>query len=451
MENTVPDNPQIPVQPLPVKRSFVTPKRMAIVGLLIVVLLLLFGLLRTIPSHNQTGNLQPTTVVKKPTPTVVDDETKNWNIYTNKDYGFTFKHPGLTSDEGICGQRPLDKTEIRILDMSDNTTQLESSSCYNYNYGLFVYVNREPSTIDQKITGLQSDLGLAPSSFKLDDFKIGNKTVKHMQVLTTQQGYWAQVYQEYYFYADPDTQLVYSVFVEYPDKKYASITRKIVSTLMFDPSLADITVQTPFYQYFPNEAYTRPDYVKRNYDTSVQHSGISQDFFSAIDNLPDKSLVNFRCSYDISEDPKDMSYHYTIYGTPDTMSTPKTFDFPLGSQMQHVLRKDPRKGFRGFQYCLTSDRKEYLVATFDGGPFEIAQLNNDKINVLAKDPSITGWYDSCSELLAITNDNNFYVLCGGGDTSTYTTINKIDTNTGIIKEIIQCVTPEEGEMSCTRP
>lgn len=391
-------------------------------------------------SKNQHS--QTTTKSTKPEP--INTGSEEWNTYTNKNYGFTFKYPNLTFGEGICGQRRLDDVAIRILELSDNTNRIGDSSCYNYNYAIFFYVNKEPETVENRITLLKNDLQLKDDDFTIDDYRIGNKTVKRLRVLKVLSEYTGQVYEEYYFYNDLESKLLFSVYVEYIQQEYKNITSKILSTLIFDSSFKEVTIKTPFYKYFPKEAFTTPNFIKRNYGKNTQSSYITKEYYYTMDKISDDNLVNFKCSYNIYEDYKSSSYRYNIS---DKKKYTKTFEIPIGEQLFHLLRSNPRIDFRSFQYCLTDDDKEFILATYDGGPLQLVQVGGDKIDIKAKDSEITGWYFGCRDILAITKDNNFYVSCRGGDTAIEEWINRIDANTGAIEKISGCFIPhsESGD------
>ncbi|KKR93161.1 MAG: hypothetical protein UU73_C0001G0342 [Candidatus Daviesbacteria bacterium GW2011_GWA1_41_61] len=410
------------------------------------------GYLLTMNKNSNPNQYSPQATSTSTQP-ISSNETANWKTYTNKQYGFTFKHPNLSLEGSICGQKPVANSDIEILSLTSISVDTPNS-CDSFNYYLVFHINSKDETIDQEIQAIKDSLDFKDRDVVITEETLGNYKVKKMSLITdlptepkTQaRNFWFVKNNEYYFFYDPKIKSVYTIYAHFEDPKYKSDIEKIISTIAFDSSLTNIAIKTPFYQYFPKEAFTRPDYTKRNYDKTAQSSYTSKDFYSPLDKISDGNLADFKCSYDIYQDPKNASYHYNIIGKDNTS---KSYEIPIGAQLYRVLNNDPRIGFRGFEYCLTSENKEYILATYSGGPLELIQLNGDKVDIKAKDPQITGWYSSCSDIIAITKDNNFYIRCGGGDTTTYSSISKVDANTGNIKKIIECVAPAEGETKCT--
>jgi len=448
MDKNLPTNPEITPQNLPIKKGILNQKGNFLIpiGVIIVIFILIAGYYFVNSKINNQPNLSKNNQTSNSN--LNSTETNGWNIYTNKNYGFTLKHPNLSLDGSICGQKPVSNADFELLSLTSISVDTPNS-CDSFNYFLVFHVNSKDATIDQEIQAIKDSLGFKDNDVVITEETLGNNKVKKMLLLTdlptepkTQaRNFWFVRNNEYYFFYDPKLKSVYTVYAHFEDPKYKGDIEKIISTVTFDSSLAKVDIKTPFYQYFPKEAYTRQDFTKRNYDKSIQSDYITKEYYTPLDKLSDDNLVDFKCSYDIYVDPKDMNYHYSVPNKPGDTNQPKSFEVPIGAQLYRTLTNDPRMGFRGFKYCQTSDNREYILATVSGGPLELVQLNGDKAEIMVKDPKITGWYSSCSNILAITKDNNFYIGCGGGDTTITTWINKVDANTGVIKEVVSCLTP----------
>lgn len=385
-----------------------------------------------------------------PSPRPAIEDTNYWETYTNKTYGFSIKHPRLGFGEGICRHIPMRTIGQRILLLADQTTQMPDQACYYFKYYVSLFVTDNTLSVEEKINKLRGELKLTDRDVSFETIYLDDKLVTKMKIVRPPKTVYVydEIFKEdYYFFQDPINGLQYTFYVEYRNSDDLITVNKILSSLDFDNELTKVILTTPFYKYFPSGAFTSPDFKKRNYIINqAETKYISSDYYSDLDALPDNNLVSFKCSYDITEDSKQGKYFYSTFAT-DQKAEPT--EVPIGAQLYYIMRKDPRTEYKDFQYCLTSDNKEYMIASNNEGLRQIVEIENDSVVDKAQDSLYGGWPHFC-DVLAMTRDDQLYLGCGMGDLLVVRWINKVDLNSGKSTKLIECRNEEDLAPVCTR-
>lgn len=460
MEENIPVPPPPPAPPE--EDTFYTlikkiPPRWILIGSIVVVILLL-GLFGIIVLQMSKSSQPPKKEIKKEivstiSLTPVKNQTSGWPTYTNTSYRISFTHPNLSFEGTICGMKPVSYSDnYRIVDAT-NISYDTSNSCDSFNYFLSFWVSEKDTSIDEQISDIKDLLGFTDNDVVITDVPLRDKKAKKMVLLKSlptgsapkASNYFFPSNNEFFFFYDAPSKNVYTIYAHYERIDYVNTIENIVYSFAIIPAAPTKAAQLPIYKYFPQEAFTTPDLVKRNYAKDDLKGYISKDYYSEIDTISDENLLDFHCSRKMTYSLQDLNYQYSIYNKEGLGKVTKV---PIASQITHMLDSDPRIGFADLIYCVTTDKKEYVLSK-NGKGLQLSQLDGNTAKVLGKDPEINNPYFGCSSILAITKDNTIYISCGGGDTTTFTSIRKTD-GSGEIKKIIECATPEEGEMRCTR-
>lgn len=367
-----------------------------------------------------------------PTPTIVltptPDPTANWIEYKNSSYGISLKYPKNLkksdySDNFIDNQ---------ILQLNEQEPLVEPSpqdflyKCgTRYKYWIIFDTSPKDETIEEAISKIKKEEAGRSVTITVRDKSFGKKGFKEISYSngkSIDKCDGSIFYTKTYLYYLSDLKAVLYTNVTSRNNSPELLMQQILSTINFFPRDKHIPLEQPLYSYIPEEAFTSRNFIKRNNERKIP-----------IKNVPNNNLVAFKCTTYFSNTGSGFKYYLESKPNNTTIELlPKAVsDFFVG---------DPRHKIPYFLYCLTEDKREYVI-TFTKGDRgnivyeQISELKNYDMHTIT---TITNDMSSCS-VLSITKDEKMYLLCGGGDITKYDTAKQVDITTGKVVDVYTAI------------
>lgn len=118
----------------------------------------------------QISQTQPTSItttsLSSPTTNPTTDQTANWEVYTNAEYGFSFKHPdNLSISEISVVAKPYTGTSVFLDTISDPSTEREGTDAPFDGFSIYVVTNTEAASFDDYIQNEKVAMASSPLAF----------------------------------------------------------------------------------------------------------------------------------------------------------------------------------------------------------------------------------------------------------------------------------------------